>query len=80
MQGKALGAQQQEVAGTMTAADKACKLWLTKLTGMEQLLYSAQSAQFLDIRKREAEAFKVGIDPKACDRIAVKIPCYGVTL
>jgi len=29
------------------------------LAGMEQLLYSAQSAQFLDIRKREAEAFKV---------------------
>ncbi|DBA80649.1 TPA: hypothetical protein ACH3X1_007895 [Trebouxia sp. C0004] len=52
-QGKAVGRQQQEVA-----AAEARRQWLAKLAGMEQLLYSAQSAQFLDIRKHEAEAFK----------------------
>ncbi|KAL0037016.1 hypothetical protein WJX77_009443 [Trebouxia sp. C0004] len=51
--GKAVGRQQQEVA-----AAEARRQWLAKLAGMEQLLYSAQSAQFLDIRKHEAEAFK----------------------
>ena len=59
MQGKALGKQQQEVAAAVAVAAEARSLWLAKLAGMEQLLYSAQSAQFLDIRKREAEAFKV---------------------
>ncbi|DBB04647.1 TPA: hypothetical protein ACH3X1_012711 [Trebouxia sp. C0004] len=57
-QGKALGMQQQEVAGAVAAAAEARRQWLAKLAGMEQLLYSAQSAKFLDIRKREAEAFK----------------------
>ena len=47
------------MAAAVVAAAEACRLWLAKLAGMEQLLYSAQSAQFLDIRKREAEAFKV---------------------
>ena len=59
VQGKALGKQQQEVAAAVAVAAEARSLWLAKLAGMEQLLYSAQSAQFLDIRKREAEAFKV---------------------
>ena len=54
-----MGAQQQEVAAAMAAASNACRQWIAKLTGMQQLLYSSQSAQFLDIRKREAEAFKV---------------------
>ncbi|KAL0033057.1 hypothetical protein WJX79_000382 [Trebouxia sp. C0005] len=57
-QGKALGRQQQEVAAAVAAAAEVRRQWLAKLAGMEQLLYSAQSAQFLDIRKREAEAFK----------------------
>jgi len=47
------------VAAAVVAAAEARRLWLAKLAGMEQLLYSPQSAQFLDIRKREAEAFKV---------------------
>lgn len=59
MQGKALGMQQKEVAAAVAAAAEVRRQWLAKLAGMEQLLYSAQSAQFLDIRKREAEAFKV---------------------
>ena len=59
MQGKALGKQQQDVAAAVAAAAEARRQWLAKLVSMEQLLYSAQSAQFLDIRKREAEAFKV---------------------
>ena len=53
--------QQQEVAVATAAAAETQQQWLAKLRGMEQLLYSAQSAQFLDIRKREAEAFKVPI-------------------
>lgn len=60
MQSKALGVEQQEVAGAVAAAGEVTQQWLAKLRGMEQLLYSAQSAQFLDIRKREAEAYKVG--------------------
>jgi len=59
VQGKALGMQQKEVAAAVAAAAEVRRQWLAKLAGMEQLLYSAQSAQFLDIRKREAEAFKV---------------------
>lgn len=59
LQSKALGAQQVEVASAMAAAGEASKQWLAKLRGMEQLLYSAQSAQFVDIRNREAEAYKV---------------------
>ncbi len=51
--------QQQEVAAAMSVADEARTQWLARLKGMEQLLFSAQSVQFLDIRKREAEAFKV---------------------
>lgn len=51
--------QQKEVAAAVAAAAEVRRQWLAKLAGMEQLLYSAQSAQFLDIRKREAEAFKV---------------------
>ena len=61
MQSKALGVQQQQVAAAMAAAGEATQQWLAKLRGMEQLLYSAQSAQFLDIRRREAEAYKVGL-------------------
>lgn len=52
--------QQQQVAAALAAAGEATQQWLAKLRGMEQLLYSAQSAQFLDIRRREAEAYKVG--------------------
>ena len=59
LQGKAVGVQQQEVAVATAAAGEAQQQWLTRLRGMEQLLFSAQRAQFLDIRKREAEAFKV---------------------
>lgn len=59
LQSKALGTEQQEVAGAIAAAGEATQQWLTKLRGMEQLLFSAQSSQFLDIRKREAEAYKV---------------------
>lgn len=59
LQSKALAAQQQAVASAVAAAEEASKQWLARLKGMEQLLYSAQSAQFLDIRKREAEAYKV---------------------
>ena len=63
LQSKALGAQQQEVATAVTAAGDACRQWLAKLQGMEKLLFSAQSSQFLDIRKREADAFKVSCTP-----------------
>lgn len=59
MQGKAMGAQQQEMAAAVAAASNASRQWLVKLVGMQQLLFSAQSVQFLDIRRREAEAFKV---------------------
>lgn len=59
LQSKALGVEQQEVAGAIAAAGEVTQQWLAKLRGMEQLLYSAQSAQFLDIRKREAEGYKV---------------------
>lgn len=55
-----MGVEQQEVACAVAAAGELTQQWLAKLRGMEQLLYSAQSAQFLDIRKREAEAYKVG--------------------
>lgn len=61
LQSKALGVQQQQVAAAMAAAGEATQQWLAKLRGMEQLLCSAQSAQFLDIRRREAEAYKVGL-------------------
>ena len=61
LQSKALIVEQQEVAGAIAAAEEATQQWLAKLKGMEQLLFSAQSAQFLDIRKREAEAYKVGL-------------------
>ena len=54
-----MGVQQQVVAVATAAAAETRQQWLAKLRGMEQLLYSAQSAQFLDIRRREAEAFKV---------------------
>lgn len=50
------------MAGTIAAAGEATQQWLAKLRGMEQLLFSAQSPQFLDIRKREAEAYRVGLD------------------
>ena len=61
MQSKALGVEQQEVAGAIAAAEEAIQQWLTKLRGMEKLLFTAQSAKFLDVRKREAEAYKVGL-------------------
>lgn len=53
--------EQQEVAGAIAAAEEAIQQWLTKLRGMEKLLFTAQSAKFLDVRKREAEAYKVGL-------------------
>ena len=52
--------QQQAMASAMGAAGQITEQWLKKLRSMEQLLFSAQSVQFLDIRKREAEAFRVG--------------------
>lgn len=54
-----MGAQQQEMAAAMAAASNASRQWLVKLVGMQQLLFNAQSVQFLDIRRRETEAFKV---------------------
>lgn len=35
---------------------------LARLRGMEKLLFSAQSVKFLDIRKREAEAFRAKLE------------------
>lgn len=52
--------QQQAMASALGAAGQITEQWLQKLRSMEQLLFSAQSVQFLDIRKREAEAFRVG--------------------
>ena len=67
-----MGIEQQEVAGAIAAAGEATQQWLTKLRGMEQLLFSAQSAQFLDIRKREAEGYKVGIVlHDSCERVEI---------
>ena len=52
--------QQQQAMGEATAAaGQVCEQWLSRLRSMEQLLFSAQSVQFLDIRKPEAEAFRV---------------------
>lgn len=51
--------QQQAMAEAMATAGNTTEQWLSKLRSMEQLLFSAQSVQFLEIRKREAEAFRV---------------------
>lgn len=52
--------QQQHAMGeAMAVAGQTTEQWLKKLRSMEQLLFSAQSVQFLEIRQREAEAFRV---------------------
>ena len=51
--------QQQAIGESRAAAGQLTEQWLSRLRSMEQLLFSAQSVQFLDIRKREAEAFRV---------------------
>ena len=69
MQAKALMQQQQATGDSRAAASQLTDQWLSRLRSMEQLLFSAQSVQFLDIRKREAEAFRV-----SCSTICRPLP------
>ncbi|KAK9817997.1 hypothetical protein WJX72_005556 [[Myrmecia] bisecta] len=71
-QAKAIAAQEAAVKAAAEAAAEAAQKGIERLRAMEKLLFSCQSVKFLEIRKREAEAYKVKLDKElqaGCDQV-----------